>query len=152
MPTGNHHLATPARRELDWDVPLVQNFEAIDNKLIIRDIAANQPNYAPAGGALFLATDTRELSLGDGSAWQLLGVLAVGDAASLTVSGDGTTTTFSLSHNLGVAPTIATVTPTSEDASTDFWVSNKTSTAVEITYAAAPPTGTDNLTYDLEVR
>lgn len=68
---------------------------------------------------------------------------------SATKSGDGTTTTFTLSHSLGSTPSYANVVPTSEDASTDFWVSNKTSSDVDITYAAAPPSGTDNLTYDI---
>lgn len=68
---------------------------------------------------------------------------------SVTASGDGATTTFSLSHSLGSTPAAANVQATSEDASTDFWVSNKTSTAVEITFAAAPPSGTDNLSWDV---
>lgn len=66
-----------------------------------------------------------------------------------TVSGDGSATSFNLYHSLGTTPVAADVTPTSEDASTDFWISEKTADYVQITYAAAPASGTDNLTNDI---
>lgn len=67
----------------------------------------------------------------------------------VTESGDGETTTFTLSHSLGVTPTTAHVQPTSKDAAGDFYVSDKTSGAVNITYLSAPNAGTDNLGYDI---
>jgi hypothetical protein len=70
-------------------------------------------------------------------------------ADTATKSGDGSTTTFTLAHSLGSTPDAATVQATSQAASTDFWVSNKTSTDLDITYAVAPPAGTDNLAYDI---
>jgi len=70
---------------------------------------------------------------------------------SVTKNGDGTDT-FSLSHSLGSTPTAVVVVPSSEDASSDFWVSSKSSTAVEITYDVAPPAGTDNLSYEVIAR
>lgn len=70
-------------------------------------------------------------------------------ASTDTKSGDGTTTVFGLPHDLSVAPTSATVRAASVDASTDFYVSNLTSTGVEITYAAAPPSGTSNLAWHI---
>jgi hypothetical protein len=68
-----------------------------------------------------------------------------------TKSGDGSTTTFSLTHSLDEAPRTAVVTPTSSDAAGSFWVSNKSADAVEVTYESAPPAGSDNLSYDLIV-
>lgn len=66
-----------------------------------------------------------------------------------TASGDGTATTFTLGHSLGVAPTVAHVQATSADASGAFHVSNKTTTTIDVTFASAPVTGTDNLTFDI---
>lgn len=68
-----------------------------------------------------------------------------------TKSGDGSTTSFSISHAMNQTPSWADVTPSSEDASTDFYVSNITSTDIEITYAAAPANGSNNLSYYWEV-
>ena len=72
---------------------------------------------------------------------------AVGDTH--TASGDGTTTVFSLPHSLGAVPDAASVDAASAAASTDFRITNKTSSAVEITYATAPPTGPDNLAWEI---
>jgi hypothetical protein len=70
-------------------------------------------------------------------------------ANSYTKSGDGTATTFTLSHGLATIPSAVNVDPTSADASTDFWVSAKTDTTIDVSYYTAPPAGTDNLGYDL---
>lgn len=69
-----------------------------------------------------------------------------------TASGDGTATTFSLSHSLGSTPSVVSVTPTSADANGTFYVSSKTSTTIDVTYASAPASGTSNLTFDLMTR
>lgn len=76
---------------------------------------------------------------------------AGGDASgeSVTASGDGSTT-FTLSHSHGLAPPNIGVIATTEDASTDFWISGGDSSSVDITYATAPPSGTDNLGYDVQ--
>jgi hypothetical protein len=66
-----------------------------------------------------------------------------------TASGDGSATTFTLSHSLGSTPTAVSVDPTSADAAGEFYVSNKTSTDVDVTYTSAPPSGTDNLSWDI---
>jgi hypothetical protein len=62
-----------------------------------------------------------------------------------TFSGDGTATTFSINHTLGVAPSRAFIQAHSGDASGDSWVSNMTASVIEITFAAAPASGTDNI-------
>jgi hypothetical protein len=67
-------------------------------------------------------------------------------------SGDGSTTSFTISHSLGETPRSASVIASSEEASTDFWVSGKSSTDITITYARAPVSGTDNLLYDVILR
>lgn len=74
-----------------------------------------------------------------------------GAAASdaVTQSGDGTTTVFQLGHSLGATPEASSVDAASEDASTDYWVSNATDSYVEITYSTAPASGTDNLSWDV---
>ena len=71
-------------------------------------------------------------------------------AETVTVSGDGTPT-VSVPHSLGSTPTAANVTPASADAMGDFYRSGLTDTAIELTYGTAPPSGTDNLAYDVLV-
>jgi len=68
-----------------------------------------------------------------------------------TVSGDGTTGPFELNHSLETVPSTAHVQATNSAAAGDFWVSNKTDSTVEITYSSAPPSGSDNLSYDVTV-
>lgn len=72
-------------------------------------------------------------------------------AVTATASGDGSTSTFSLSHPLDDVPRVATVTPTSADAAGQYWVSDKSKAAIDITYASPPPNGTENLSYDVVV-
>ena len=71
--TDNHDYNIPAQGALDWHVPLNENFESIDTDVEIRDTDANRSNYTPKAGAKYLATDTGDVYLGDGSAWQELG-------------------------------------------------------------------------------
>lgn len=70
-------------------------------------------------------------------------------AESATASGDGSSTSFTITHSLGSLPASVTVTPTSEDAMADHYLSNITDSDVTITYAGAPPSGTDNLSWNL---
>lgn len=70
-------------------------------------------------------------------------------ATTATKSGTGTQTTFGLPNPLDVAPTATSIEPASDDASTDFRITNTTSTGIEITYARAPSSGTDNLSYQI---
>jgi hypothetical protein len=74
------------------------------------------------------------------------------NASTETQSGDGSTTTFTIPHGLDFTPTIRNVWPESADAAGDFYISNATASAIEITYASAPPSGTDNLTWGFEAR
>lgn len=71
--TTNHDYTTPEEGAIDWHVPLNANFERLDTDVEIRDVAANRSNYDPVDGAKFFATDTGEIAIGDGTAWQDLG-------------------------------------------------------------------------------
>jgi len=61
-----------------------------------------------------------------------------------TFSGDGTTTSFSISHGLATTPSYANVTAETADAAGDFYIT-RGATTITVTYATAPPTGTNNV-------
>lgn len=67
-------------------------------------------------------------------------------------SGDGSATIFTIPHNLGSAIKRAFLQPRSADAAGDAWVSNLTDTDIEVTFAAAPASGTDNVVLDYYAR
>lgn len=73
MTTENHGLEQPSKGESDWHVPLNENTAALDTLVEIRDSDANKDDYTPKDGAKYLATDTGDVYLGDGSAWTRLG-------------------------------------------------------------------------------
>jgi len=64
---------TPDEGELDWHVPLNENFERLDRDVEHRDEEANMDQYDPATGAKFFATDSGGIYSGDGSDWTLVG-------------------------------------------------------------------------------
>jgi hypothetical protein len=122
----------------------------LDKLVEIRDTDANKSTYTPKDGAKYIATDTGDVYLGDGSNWTHFGVIDSGETATTaTKSGDGTKTTFTVTHDLGSVPARVGTTPTTEAASGDHWVTNKTDTSFDIVYGSAPPSGTDNLSWDL---
>lgn len=90
--TDNHQYETPAAGTLDWDEPLNRNFERIDTDVEIRDTDASRSNYVPKAGAKFLATDTGNVYLGDGSSWSQLGTIGGSsdgaDVVSLLLAGN----------------------------------------------------------------
>ena len=86
--TDNHQYETPAEGSLNWDEPLNRNFERIDTDVEIRDTDASRGNYVAKTGAKFLATDTGNVYIGDGGAWNQLGTIGAGGS---TVEGDGIT-------------------------------------------------------------
>jgi hypothetical protein len=61
-----------------------------------------------------------------------------------TFSGNGTTTTFTFAHGLAGTPKMAVVTAGSSDAKGDFYVTYD-ATNITVTYATAPPSGTNNV-------
>jgi hypothetical protein len=110
------------------------------------DIATAEGDLANQGSGSAPAEAVPEAD-GDGNiTWQRRS-----DASTATKSGDGSTTTFTFAHTLGAVPTGAHVEAESPAAMSDFYVSNKTSSDVVITYANAPPSGTDNLRFNVIV-
>jgi hypothetical protein len=98
---------------------------------------------APTKGSTVWNEDDVGLNVKDPQGWF---EVPHGTKGVETQSGDGSTKTFSIPHELsGRAPSMVSVDAASEDASTDFYVSNRTGTDIEITYAAAPASGTNNL-------
>ena len=73
MATENHQLNTPPRDAQDWDVPLNENFEALDTDVEIRDANSARSTYEPKSNAKYVATDTGDIYLGDGSNWNHFG-------------------------------------------------------------------------------
>lgn len=116
--------------DLDADIPL-------------RDADGNESNYTAHSDQLFVANDTYAVYDGDGSSF-----VKIRESGSATKSGDGSATTFTISHGLGETPEQVDVTPTSSAASGDIHVSNKGSSDFDVTYASAPANGTDNVTLD----
>lgn len=73
---SNHRYNTPEAGELDWHVPLNENFEQLDRDVEIRDTEENRAEYEPTEGTKFMATDSGATYVGDGSAWNLVGYVA----------------------------------------------------------------------------
>lgn len=164
-PSSAHHTKTTDMDDLN-DVTGITSFEENTN--------ANRPS-AGTEGRIFFESDTGKVLYDDGASWVDLGLsedqISLANLSSrahsdlsdapasahhpesesdtATASGDGSTTTFTLSHNLGSTPTAVSVQPTSADAAGDFHVSSKSSTSIDVTYASAPASGTDNLTWDI---
>jgi len=70
------------------------------------------------------------------------------NSGSSEITGDGTNTSFSISHGLAATPSQVLVTPTNSSmASATWWVSAKTTTYFNITFSTAPSNG-DKLSFD----
>lgn len=81
--------STPEQGTLDWHVPLNENFTKLDRDVEIRDSDSNRDGYDPADGAKFLATDTGDVYIGDGSQWTQIGTVAPADTSDSTSSSSG---------------------------------------------------------------
>jgi hypothetical protein len=79
----------------------------------------------------------------DGSNWQDIAAKEQ-NSGDDSQSGDGSATSFTIAHGLSTTPTYVDVTPSTEDAIADHYVTAD-GTNITINYAAAPPSGTDNL-------
>jgi parallel beta-helix repeat protein len=69
---------------------------------------------------------------------------ATENSGTATFSGNGSTTTFNIPHGLASTPKMAVVTAGSNGAKGDFYVTYD-ATNIIVTYATAPPTGTNNV-------
>jgi len=61
-----------------------------------------------------------------------------------TFNGNGSNTTFTIPHGLGATPLFVNVTPGSNDAKGNFYVTADANN-IMVTYAAAPPSGSNNV-------
>jgi len=152
----------------------------VQNEVEVSDGSVSDPSYnffdqndtglwRDGGGIIGVATAGTTTAKFDNGTLEVAGDIRTTDESGLTVwdgesrhapnlpastaviSGNGSTTTFSLPHSLDSAPSVVTVTPTSADAAGEFWVSDKSAGAVEITYSSPPADGVENLTYDIIV-
>jgi len=70
------------------------------------------------------------------------------NSGSSEITGDGTNTSFAISHGLATTPSQVLITPTNSSmASATWWVSAKTSTYFNVTFSTAPSSGT-KLSFD----
>lgn len=64
------------------------------------------------------------------------------NSGSAEITGDGSTTSFTISHGLATTPSLVLITPTNQSmAEATWWVSAKSSTTFTITFASAPANG-----------
>jgi hypothetical protein len=77
--------------------------------------------------------------------WATISSYTEGKGSS-TKSGDASTTTFTIAHGLGSSPSFYTVSATSTDADSEFFLTVD-ATNITVNYPFPPPTGTSNLTY-----
>lgn len=75
-------------------------------------------------------------------------------ANSGTHTADGNATVYTITHGLvpSIAPQVVHVVPESADAKGNFYISNVTSTSIEVTYGSATPAGTGNISLRWEAR
>ena len=86
-------------------------------------------NWNTSDGSVFISTDKNNYG-------------------SVSFSGDGSTTVFTVSHNLGRKPNQVIFQPTSSDSADKFFITNKTIASFDIVFKTAPPAGTNNLQGD----
>jgi hypothetical protein len=90
--TDNHGFNTPKEGELDWHIPLNENFEKLDTAVTIRDVEANLGSYTPKDKAKFLAIDTGRRYIADGTQWTELPY----PTTSTSDNGSDTTTEYDI--------------------------------------------------------
>lgn len=87
--TDNHDYQTPSKGTNDWHIPINENFAALDSDVEIRDAAQNRSEYEPKQGAKFLATDSGERFIGDGSEWTKLPYPSTNDGSGTSETNEG---------------------------------------------------------------
>lgn len=114
----------------------------------------------PSSSNLYTTEDTHDAHATDGTnphdvTADQAGAVGTGDLelGNAVFDGDGSTTTFTVTHGLGTAPKQAFVQPASVDARDNgpALVTNKTSTGFDVVLPAAPPSGTGNVEWDYQV-
>jgi hypothetical protein len=72
--TTNFELTKPSENERDWHIPLNENFDTLDKRLVITDIEDELQTYDPLNKQAFIATDTGNIYVGDGNSWNKLSI------------------------------------------------------------------------------
>lgn len=75
MVTENHTYAEPEYKTSNYHIPLLENIDQYEIDIEVRGANATRTTYTPHTGAKFLATDTGDVYLGDGTGWNHLGVI-----------------------------------------------------------------------------
>lgn len=73
--TNNFGLSKPAEGTTSWHIPLNANADISDKNLPIVDLGGNRSNYTANADQMFVASDTGNVYIGDGSVWSQLGDL-----------------------------------------------------------------------------
>ncbi|MGG0483040.1 right-handed parallel beta-helix repeat-containing protein [Priestia aryabhattai] len=114
------------------------------------DLVIN-PNVNESGsnGAKYATYGWRRLTTGSNHVvdvdWRVMKLPLMKDNGGIaTFSGNGSTTSFVISHGLGSTPGFAYIMPASADAKGDYYVSFN-STNLTINYATPPISGTNNI-------
>jgi hypothetical protein len=156
--TANRTLTLPLLTATDT-VAVLDLAQAFTNKTLV--LSSNTINDTSAAtGDIIKHNGTRYVRFAKGTSLQVLRVASGGadlewatissyteaKGAVTNKSGDATTTTFTIAHGLGSAPGFYTVTPTSTDADSEFYLTVD-STNITVNYPFPPPSGTNNLTY-----
>ena len=137
-------------------------FEAFTQTLTNKNITlANNTvvDTSAATGDIIKHNGTKYVRFAKGTSLQVLRVASGGaDLEWATISsytegkgtssknGDASATTFTIAHGLGSTPGYYTVSPTSQDADSEFYLTAD-ATNITLNYSFPPPTGTGNLTY-----
>lgn len=72
--TTNFELTKPSENERNWHIPLNENFDTLDKRLVITDIEDELQAYDPLNKQAFIATDTGNIYVGDGNSWNKLSI------------------------------------------------------------------------------
>lgn len=102
----NHRYNTPPKGADDWHIPLNDNFTELDRDVEIRDTSGNLGSYEPLQGAKFLATDSGQCYIGDGTNWVPLNVGHNGQTVIIsnesgTIRAHGQSSEIASGSNLG---------------------------------------------------
>lgn len=124
---NNHDYNLPTEGTSDWHVPLNENFNQIDRDVEIRDKGSNKGSYEPKDGAKFLATDTGNVFLGDGSSWNQIGSVSTSAEASTTAAPGQVQNQIDSAAKDGIlsageCPNVVRLTPGVEYSPSSTWV------------------------------
>lgn len=88
--TANHDFARPDEGTLEdeWGPIINQNLiDLLEERVTVTDTDTNRSNYTPYADASFIASDTGDVHIGDGTNWDYIGTL-IDPSAALTVEDD----------------------------------------------------------------